>query len=237
MIPKVIHYCWFGRGEKPALAKKCIDSWKKYCPDYEIVCWNEENYDISKNRYMKQAHERKMYGFVPDYARLDILYHYGGIYLDTDVELTKNLDDLLYQDGFCCVEKWQTVNLGGGSGAVPGNGIIGKMLEYRENMEFISCDGNVNTNTCGFYDTKVLQKLGYILNGTVQYIDDMTVYPSEFFHPFDYASGRTRMSVNTHGIHHFNGGWLDEKTANATRETVEKFEKIYKEAQINNKLN
>ncbi len=118
-IPKKIHYMWLGGKNIPRNLQKCIDSWKRYCPDYEIVCWNEDNYDISKVPYMKHAYEAKIYGFVPDYARIDILYQYGGIYLDTDVELVRSLDDLLTLEAFCGVEKWQTVNLGGGSGAIP----------------------------------------------------------------------------------------------------------------------
>ena len=94
MIPKKIHYCWFGGNPMPEKDKKCIESWKRYCPDYEIIRWDESNYDVSKNRYMKEAYEEKKWGFVPDYARLDIIYNEGGIYLDTDVELVKNLDDL-----------------------------------------------------------------------------------------------------------------------------------------------
>ena len=118
MIPKKIHYMWLGGKEIPRNLQLCIDSWKKYCPDYEIVQWNESNYDIGKNKYMKMAYENKKYGFVPDYARLDILYNYGGIYMDTDVEVVRSLDDLLYQSAFCGVEKWQTINFGGCSGCL-----------------------------------------------------------------------------------------------------------------------
>ena len=118
MIPKKIHYCWFGSGELPDKDKKNIENWKKLCPDYEIIRWDESNYDYKKNKYMKQAYKSKKWGFVPDYARLDILYHHGGIYLDTDVELVRNLDILRYQRAFCGVEKWGNINLGGCSGAV-----------------------------------------------------------------------------------------------------------------------
>ena len=94
-IPKVIHYCWFGKGEMPKIAKKCIKSWEKYCPDYEIICHNEDNFDLSQNRYMREAYEAKKWAFVSDFARLKIIYDHGGIYLDTDVELIKPIDDLL----------------------------------------------------------------------------------------------------------------------------------------------
>jgi hypothetical protein len=229
-IPKRIHYMWLGGKELPAALSRCMESWKKYCPDYEILCWNESNYDINKNPYMKEAYERGMYGFVPDYARLDILYTYGGIYLDTDVELVRGLDDMLYQEAFCSVEKWQNLNFGGGSGSVKGGRAVGELLKARENLAFIDERGNVNKNTCGYYDTLALQKFGYKVCGRVQKILDMNVYPYEVFHPYDYMSGRTVRSVNTHGIHHFNGGWLDEEMRQANQRAVEEFEEICQKA-------
>ena len=116
MIPKVIHYCWFGKGKMPDELKRCKESWSKFCPDYQIVEWNEENYDIDRHAYTRAAYRHKKWGFIPDIARLEILYENGGIYLDTDVELIRALDDLLYQPGFVGVEKWGVVNVGGGCG-------------------------------------------------------------------------------------------------------------------------
>ncbi|MCI8454960.1 MAG: hypothetical protein HFE84_10160 [Lachnospiraceae bacterium] len=226
-IPKIIHYMWLGGQKIPAVLLRCMESWKKYCPDYEIRCWDESNYDINKNSYMREAYRRGMYGFVPDYARLDILYTYGGIYLDTDVELIKGLDDMLYQEAFCCVEKWQNINFGGGSGAVKGSRAIGELLKTRAELAFIDEKGNINKNTCGYYDTLALQKFGYKICGGPQKILDMNIYPYEVFHPYDYMSKRTARSVNTHGIHHFNGGWLDESMRRANQKTAEEFEEIY----------
>ena len=131
-IPKKLHYCWFGGNEMPKQYKEWIDSWKKYCPDYEIIEWNESNYDITKNKYMYQAYQQKKWGFVPDYARLDIIYNHGGIYLDTDVEVRRNLDDLLYQDGFVGFERDEFVNFGSGFGAIRGLPIIKELLDYYE---------------------------------------------------------------------------------------------------------
>ena len=128
MIPKIIHYCWFGNGPIPEKDKKCINSWKKYCSDYKIIQWNEKNYDITKNKYMNQAYQQKKWGFVPDYARLDIIYTYGGIYLDTDVEIIKSFDSLLSNRGFAGFERPDYVNLGLGFGAEAENIIIKKML-------------------------------------------------------------------------------------------------------------
>lgn len=232
-IPKTIHYMWLGKKKIPDSLQICIDSWKKYCPDYEIKCWNEDNYDISKNRYMEQAYKSKNYGFVPDYARVDILYHYGGIYLDTDVELKKSLDNMLYQEAFCCVEKWQTINLGGGSGAVKGNPALGELLRARQNLAFIDANGKPDKNTCGYYDTLTMIKNGYVLNNTIQNILGMNIYTYEYFHPYDYMSGRTQFTSHTYGIHHFNGGWLTPELKEANIRTAEEFEKIYATSRMN----
>ena len=127
-IPKVIHYCWFGKGEMPKLAKKCIRSWKKYCPDYEIICWNEDNFDLSQNRYMREAYEAGKWAFVSDFARLKIIYENGGIYLDTDVEIIKPIDDLTVNRGFMGFDEKGIVATGLGFGAEKGNEIIGEFF-------------------------------------------------------------------------------------------------------------
>ena len=136
MIPKVIHYFWFGEQPLTDLAKKCIDSWKKYCPDYEIKLWNEQNYDISKNQYMLQTYKSKKYGFTVDFARLDIIYTYGGIYLDTDVELLKSLDDILNDKCFMGFESNENVALGLGFGAEAGNEIIYSLMHVYDDLNF-----------------------------------------------------------------------------------------------------
>lgn len=228
LIPKTIHYIWLGKNKIPKTLQYCIDSWKRFCPDYEIQRWDESNYDVSKNKYMKLAYENKMYGFVSDYARLDILYTYGGVYFDTDVELIKNLDNMLYQQAFCCVEKWQTINTGGGIGAVKGNCAIEKLLEMREHLKFVDDNNNLNMNTCGYYDTLTLNKYGYKLNGRIQKTLDMNIYTYEYFHPYDYMSGRMNITEHTYGIHHFSGGWLDENMKAANLKTSESFEKLYR---------
>ena len=227
LIPQKIHYMWLGKKQIPSNLQKCIDSWKKYCPDYEIIQWNENNYDINKHAYMRDAYERGAYGFVPDYARLDILYQYGGIYMDTDVEVIKNLDPLLYQAAFCGVEKWQVVNFGGCSGAVKGHPIIEKFLEAREDIPFLDKNGNPNTVTCGYYDTNVILESGYQINGTTQHIQGMNVYASDYFHPYDYMSGHVHMTEHTYSVHWFNGGWLDEKMKLANQETMQEYDRIY----------
>ena len=230
LIPKKLHYMWLGGNPLPYKLKKCLESWKKYCPDYEIIEWNEKNYDITKHPYMKQAYEVGAYGFVPDYARLDILYHEGGIYLDTDVELIRSIDELLYQEAFCGVEKWQLVNFGGMSGSVKGHKMIKKFLDAREELCFIDKFGHQNRNTCGFYDTKVILEEGYRIEGTTQSVGGMNIYAYDWFHPYDYMSGRINETENTYSVHWFNGGWMDEKMKQANGETERKFIELYNRA-------
>lgn len=221
LIPKKIHYCWFSGNPIPKELQACIDTWKRFCPDYEIVRWDENNYDIHKSPYMEQACAHKKWGFVPDYARLDILYQYGGIYLDTDVELLRNLDELLYQPAFCGVEKWGTVNCGGCSGAQAKDPVIGAMLNSRRNVRFTGEDGALNLTTCGYYETRSLIKMGLQLDGTTQIIGNgmMSVYSSAFFHPFDYMSGETNITKQTFSIHHFSGSWLGAGAAKERQRT------------------
>lgn len=226
LIPKVIHYCWFSGKEMPEGFQRCIESWKKYCPDYEIKRWDESNYDVGKNPYMKQAYGCQKWGFVPDYARLDILYHHGGIYMDTDVELVRSLDELLYQEAFCGVEKWGSVNMGGCSGAVAGHPMIKKLLKAREGVSFIREDGSLNLETCGVYETKPLMEEGMWVNNQVQTIGGMTVYSSDYFSPYDYVSGEVAMTENTFSIHHFNGGWLDERAKKQREKTQRQYREV-----------
>lgn len=232
LIPKKIHYCWFSRKAMPEYLLMCIESWRKFCPDYEIVRWDEDNYDVEKNLYMKQAYEAKKWGFVPDIARLDILYEHGGIYLDTDVELVKSLDELLYLPAFTGVEKWGNINMGGGSGAMPHHPLIKRMLDFRSNEKFVLEDGNLNLMTCGFYETKPLIELGMEPNNTVQKIGNMVIYSSEYFHPYDYMSGELTMTENTFSIHHFNGGWLDEKHMSERNKTRKQFKEMLERMQV-----
>lgn len=211
MIPKKIHYCWFGNTELPDKDKKCIESWKKYCPDYEIIRWDESNFDITKCKYMRQAYGQKKWGFVPDFARLDIIYNEGGIYLDTDVELIKGVEDLLDNSAFMGFEDRYSVNLGSGFGAEKHNKIIGFLRDMYYNISFIDKDGNLNLTASPMYTTKGLQNLGLILNNQTQMIYNIKIYPSEWFSPIDFSSGIVKKTVNTHSIHHYNMSWKDEE--------------------------
>lgn len=230
LIPKKLHYMWLGGTAIPDNLKKCIDSWRRYCPDYEIIQWNESNYDLEKHSYMKDAYKEKAYGFVPDYARLDILYNEGGFYLDTDVEIRRPIDDLRYLQAFCGVEKWQIINFGGLSGAIKGHPMIKEFLDARESINFYNKDGSLNKNTCGYYDTQVAIRKGYKINGETQNIEGMSIVASDYFHPFDYMSGIVNETDNTHSIHWFNGGWLDEKMKKANEESKRMYMDFYKDA-------
>ncbi len=227
-IPKVIHYCWFGRKEMPEKNRQYIESWKKCCPDYEIVRWDEGSYDISKNEYMRQAYEAGKYGYVPDYARLDLLYHHGGIYLDTDVELLRSLDELLYLDGFTSFEEYPTVNFGGGSGCRKGLPILKSLLEFRENISFRMPDGSMNRDTCGYFESLPLVEAGLRLDGTLQNIEGLTVFPSEYFHPRSSVTGLTQTTDKTFGVHRFDWSWTGGGQREEKLETHRNYQKILK---------
>ena len=160
---------------------------------------------------------------MPDYARLDILYNYGGFYIDTDVELLKTLEPLRRQGAFCGVEKWGNVNMGGCSGAIPHHRMIKKLLKYREEAVFRYEDGSLNPDTCGVYETAPFIAMGMSADNTCQRINEMTVFSSEYFHPYDYMSGENVITENTFSIHHFNGGWLDDSQKDARSRTLEEY--------------
>lgn len=232
LIPKKIHYCWFGRGSMPEFLLSCMDTWKKYCPDYEIIEWNEDNYDINRIPYAKEAYDKKRYGFVTDVARLDILYEHGGIYMDTDVRLLRNLDELLYQPAFVGVEKWGNINTGGLVGAMPGHDMIKEMLDYRKGFHFILEDGSLNIETNGLYETLPFIKHGMKVDNTMQVVNDMTIYPSSVFHPYDYLSCEDKIEEWTYAKHCFYGGWMDKSDLKNRGNTQEKYQQILKRAVV-----
>ena len=223
MIPKKIHYCWFGDGEKPELVQKCIASWKRHCPDCEIIEWNTSNYDVTKNTYMNEAFQAGRWSFVSDYARLDILYEHGGVYLDTDVELIRPIDELLNGNGFIGfeipVDAGYTVNTGQGFGAKPHDEVIGAMLNAYDSLRFIHEDGTQNLQPCPYYNTKALVDMGLQLNNSMQQIADITVYPTEYFCPVNWKSKKCMITKNTFSIHHFNASWLTDKEKKKRRRT------------------
>ncbi len=231
VIPKRLHYMWLGGNPLPDNLKRCIESWKKYCPDYEIIRWDESNYNVHKNVFMSEAYDNGRYGFVPDYARLDILYHYGGIYLDTDVELIRGLDDLLYQEAFCGVEKWQVINFGGCSGAIKGHRALEPFLECWEGRKLIRSDRTLDNISSGLIDTGIALRAGYELNGKNQSVLGMNIYTYDYFHPYDYMSGLLETTSDTFSIHHFQGGWLDEKARADNLKAIRLYEELLNSAE------
>ena len=209
-IPKVIHYCWFGRQQIPDQYKKWMESWKYYCPDYEIIEWNEDHYDVHKNKYISQAYEKKKWAFVSDYARIDIVNEYGGIYLDTDVELIKNIDVLLMNEAFCCFETIQCVAYGLGFGARKNNSILSELIEYYSDANFIMEDGRLNQTACPIIQTEVMQRHGLVCNGEFQVVDGMTVYPSCVLCGMSPYSFRVKKNLeDSYAIHHYAGSWVE----------------------------
>lgn len=210
MIPKKIHYCWFGGNELPPLAIKCIQSWRKYCPDFEIIEWNENNFDVNSCDYIKEAYSAKKWAFVSDYARFYILYHEGGVYFDTDVELIRPLDSLLKEGPFMGFENEHKVNPGLGLAACKGNAIYGKVLDFYQNAHFLQEDGMLNLTTIVDYTTDILIEHGLKEGIDPQKIDDIIIYPKEYFNPMDMDSGKIRITSNTVSIHHYAASWVDD---------------------------
>ncbi len=209
MIPKVIHYCWFGRNPKPKLAEKCIKSWRKYCPDYEIIEWNEDNFDISTcPLYVRQAYEVKKWAFVTDYVRLKVVFDHGGIYMDTDVELKKPLDTLLGHQGYFGFEDGVHIATGLGFGAVQGLPILKEIMDDYEGIPFIREDGSFDPIPCPVRNTDVFIRHGLKQDGTFQTLDDdIQLLPTEYLCPITYFSGEKNVTQNTVSIHWYSASW------------------------------
>lgn len=211
-IPKVIHYCWFGKNQKSKLVEKCIDSWKKFCPDFKIVEWNEDNYDISKNRYMKEAYDSKKWAFVSDYARLDILYNYGGVYLDTDVELIRRIDfDQIGEKGFFSLEG-DKIATGLGFAVQKNDELLNELLQLYNDRSFFKEDNSLDVTTCVISNEPIFKKHFKIKNyNKKSEIENYTIFPNEFFCPFNYITGEMNITKNTIGIHWYGATWMNPK--------------------------
>lgn len=207
-IPRIIHYCWFGRGEKPSLVRKCIASWKKHLAGYEFIEWNEDNFDISSNIFVQQAYNAKKYAFVSDYVRVHALYHFGGIYLDTDVEVLKPFNGFLSHDSFWGFEDSRYIATST-IGTVKGHKIIEDFLEYYKDRNFIKSDGSYDFTTNVSVITDMFIKQGLIPDGTFQVLENqMAVYPRTYFCPYDYINGEDFITAESYTLHHFAKSWL-----------------------------
>lgn len=216
MIPKKIHYCWFGGNPLSALAIKCIDSWKKYCPDYEIIEWNENNFDINCCDYVKEAYKAKKWAFVSDVARLYALVNYGGIYMDTDVEVLKPLDDLLLKDAFSGFESKKRIPTGI-MACVQKHPLFVEFLNEYDNTHFIHNDGTLNMTTNVERITKTCLTYGINLNNSEQTIKGFTLYPKDYFCPKDAITQKIIVTKNTYTIHHFNASWVSAEDVYAKK--------------------
>lgn len=211
MIPKIIHYCWFGGKPKPEEFNKYLESWKRYCPDYEIKEWNESNFNINANNYCREAYEAKKWAFVADYVRLKVLETYGGIYMDTDVELVKPLDKLLHYSAFMCFEEKSSISIGT-LGSEKDSQIIKDFLREYTSRHFKKNDGTFDMITNLEIITPILvQKYGLTLNGKKQVLNPaILVLPMESFIAKDFLTGWIMADESTYAIHHYAASWYDE---------------------------
>ena len=217
MIPKVIHYCWFGKNGKPDMFQKCVSSWKKFCPDFKIIEWNEDNFDVHICPYVSEAYSRGKWAFVSDYARLWIIYKYGGVYLDTDVEMVRSIEPLLENKAFFGYENigletdGKYINTGLGFGAEPANSIVGEMLKEYENTHFIKANGDLDLTPCPIRNTAAVDFIIRNHNpNDVLFSEEATFYPAEYFCPMDARGLSIRKTVNTYTIHWYSASWLSE---------------------------
>lgn len=223
MIPKVIHYCWFGRAPLPKLAQKCIASWRKFLPDYEIKEWNEDNFDINTIPYTREAYQMQKYAYVSDYARFYILYHYGGLYFDTDVEIIKPIDDIIAKGSFMGKEpiklSWHDmpstgINPGLGLGAPHGLDLYKEIIDFYSKHHYVSWTGHhKNHETVVEIVTRIMENYETVsIEDGVESCRDIYVYAPEYFCPQNYNTGIISLTRNTVSIHHYAASWVEKET-------------------------
>jgi mannosyltransferase OCH1-like enzyme len=207
-IPKIIHYCWFGGKPLSALGKKCLASWEKYLPDYQIIRWDEGNFEVNSVPYTKESYQLKKYAFVSDYVRYKVLYDFGGIYMDTDVEVIKNLDEFLDNETFSGFEDQYMVAPGLILGSVQGNLLIKDMVEIYQYSHFVNLDNTLNLKTGPQNLTELLLNRGLEQKDEYQKISGLSIYPKEYFCPKSWISRKLEITPNTFTIHHYEGTWI-----------------------------
>ena len=234
MIPKIIHYCWFGRNELPKETVQCIESWKKYFPNYIIKECNEYIFDIKMCSYVEEAYNEKKWAFVSDDARVWILYNYGGVYFDTDVEVVKPLDDIVAKGAFMgCEVSYDSkkgkerfsIAPGLGIAAPKGMEIYEEILRYYEKLHFVEKDGSLNMKTVVSHVTEMLKMRGFDpLKKEIQMVQGICIYPVEYFCPINYITGEVAFTENTRTIHHYMSSWRSKQEIKAykIRQTVSK---------------
>lgn len=214
MIPKLLHYCWFGGNQLSQLDKRCIESWKKNCPDFKIICWNENNYDINTNWFVREAYRKRKWAFVSDYVRLDVIYKFGGVYLDTDVELIKELTPLLKNNIYMGLEKIQIekkgnywINTGLGFGAEGRNALLKDIMDIYENIT--AFNRSIFTPS-PMIITNFLREKGIKDQNMTQMINDLIIYPTDFFSPKNFTTKQLEITSNTYSIHHYQNSWNND---------------------------
>lgn len=210
MIPKVIHYIWFGGNPLPPLAEQCIASWKRYMPDYEIKRWDEDNFDVHACDYTSEAYEHGKWAFVSDYARFQILYDEGGVYLDTDVELIKPLNDILAEGPYMGFETDPAPD--GQSSVAPGIGLLKTVIDSYQGDHFVKPGGIYDQTTIVVRTTNILRDMGMREEPGIQEVAGVRLYPKEYFCPQNFITGETRFTENTHSIHHYDASWAGPVT-------------------------
>lgn len=219
MIPKVIHYCWFGRSQMPKLALKCIESWKKYCPDYEIKEWNEDNFDLDMYPYVREAYDARKFAFVTDVVRLYALYHEGGIYMDTDVEVIKPLDSLLQYEAVSGFESPTQIPTGL-MASRDGHPLFKELLDEYNGIHFHRPDGTLDTTTNVTRISNTCLKYGLRLDNTLQTVCGFTLLPKDYLCPKSYKTGELELTANTLCIHHFSGSWVQNNKAKRVKRMI-----------------
>ncbi len=232
MIPKIIHAIWFSDDPMPELYLKCLGSWKKYAPDYEIKIWNLETYKPGHCLFFEQAIEHRNWAFASDYARADLLRRYGGIYMDLDVEVLRPIDDLLYNDAYMSFESMDRIECGSGMGAVPGHPILQEICESYERRPYLKEDGSWDTSTCPVRNTQIIERHGLKKNGSFQSVGDITVYPFETLTCKSFDTGIVYHTEHSYTVHHHNGSWIPGSAKNALLERYEEIRAFLEERKI-----
>lgn len=218
MIPKIIHYCWFGRAKKSKKMIHCINSWKKFCPEYKIIEWNEDNFDVNLNEYTRYCYTKKKWAYLSDYVRLAVVKKYGGIYFDTDVEIINTFNSLLSYDAFYAFENKDYVATGLGFGSIANHPVIVDMVKSYENM-VVDESGNMKMIGCPILNTQVLVNYGLSLDGTLQNLSGILILPVEYMNPYDDPTGRLNITDKTLSIHWYTKSALKKRNIFKSRIT------------------
>ena len=231
MIPKIIHYCWFGGNPLDEKAEKCIQSWRRFFPDYEIVRWDESNFDVNQILFMKEAYDHHKWAFVSDVARLLVIYQHGGIYFDTDVEVLRPYDDTLAESptGFFGFERTQYVNTGLGYAADKGDPFLAELIDVYKTTSFSDYLSSLSELACPIVMTQFMETQGYLRADKMQVFRGFRVYPSSYFSPLDYDTGQLHIKNNTHAIHWGNASWNDE-VSRSMRSVQQRYNRIFGKA-------